>query len=317
MVMNSLSFVTGVSPIKIQTSLCSQLGLQNLTKDSKSRIVGACATSAEGADKLGRGATRFVEFWGKTNFYHPRSSNSSEFNFREPLQRSCFILEGEVKATNEISEEELEEAFLDDPEFGLRLLHTDFRDRIAREIRSKLWDVRPNDARAEAIKDVYCNTILELAKLVHKGGYDWRKPLGIAIDIARKKAIDFIRRRRRLHKQDIEGAIDQIASDLTDTKVGFQWHLRTKIEKDEFHRVLLEAIDTVLTDKQAIIAVCFKDNFEEFGEREIYAPLARYVSEVTGKDENAMTIKKQWSEARQRLTRELVRRGFSFLDTEE
>jgi hypothetical protein len=60
-----------------------------------------------------------------------------------------------VKALNEISEEELEEAFLDDPEFGLRLLHTDFRDRIAREIRSKLWDVRPNDARAEAIKDVF------------------------------------------------------------------------------------------------------------------------------------------------------------------
>ena len=37
-----------------------------------------------------------------------------------------------MKATNETTEEELEAAFLDDPEFGLELLHTDFRDRIAR-----------------------------------------------------------------------------------------------------------------------------------------------------------------------------------------
>ena len=35
-----------------------------------------------------------------------------------------------MKATNEISEDELEEAFLDDPEFGLRLLCTGFDARI-------------------------------------------------------------------------------------------------------------------------------------------------------------------------------------------
>lgn len=61
-----------------------------------------------------------------------------------------------MKATNETIEEGLEAAFLDDPEFGLELLHTDFRDRITREIRSKLWDVRPAEARDEAIKEVYC-----------------------------------------------------------------------------------------------------------------------------------------------------------------
>jgi hypothetical protein len=72
-----------------------------------------------------------------------------------------------------------------------------------------------------------------------------------------------------------------------------------------------------LTEKQVIIAVCFKDNFEDFGERDIYPQLARLVSEVTGKDENAMTIKKQWYEARARLVGELVRRGFGFLEIEE
>jgi hypothetical protein len=222
-----------------------------------------------------------------------------------------------VKTTNEISEKELEEAFLEDPEFGLRLLHSDFRERIGREIRSKLWDVRPADTRAEAVKDVYGHTMQDLCKLTKKPDYDWHKPLGIAIDIARKRSIDFIRRRRMMHKQDLEGAIDQVASSLTDTKIGLEWKLRTKVEKDEFHRVLLESIDKVLTDKQAIIAGCFIDNFEDFGERAIYAQLARHVSEVTGKDETAMNIKKQWYETRDRLIRELARLGFGFLEIEE
>lgn len=76
-------------------------------------------------------------------------------------------------------------------------------------------------------------------------------------------------------------------------------------------------MNTVLTDKQAIVARCYVDNYEGFGEREIYAPLARLVGEITGEDENAVTIKKLWHEAKKRLIKELTRKGFKFLKTEE
>ena len=52
------------------------------------------------------------------------------------------------------------------------------------------------------------------------------------------------------------------------------------------------------------------------GEREIYAPLARMVGEITGDIENAVTIKKLWQEAKKRLVKDLTRRGFNFLKTE-
>lgn len=56
-------------------------------------------------------------------------------------------------------------------------------------------------------------------------------------------------------------------------------------------QVLIESIDNVLTEKQVTIAVCSKDNFEDFGGRDIYPQLARLMSEEIGKNENAMTIK--------------------------
>ena len=118
-------------------------------------------------------------------------------------------------------------------------------------------------------------------------------------------------------KQDIDGAIEQIANDLAGTKIGREWKLQSRVEWDEFHCELLQAIDRVLTPKQAVVVRCYIDNYEDFGERDIYAPLARLVAEITGNDENAMTVKKQWLEARKRLVDELSRRGFKFLEIEE
>lgn len=126
-----------------------------------------------------------------------------------------------------------------------------------------------------------------------------------------------LRKRKYVAKQDVDGAIERIAGDLAGTKIGLEWKLQQRADWDEFYKVLLESIDRVLTEKQAIIARCFVDNYEDFGERDLYAPLARLVGEITGNDENAMTIKKQWAEARERLAREIVRRGFPFLEIEE
>jgi DNA-directed RNA polymerase specialized sigma24 family protein len=225
-------------------------------------------------------------------------------------------MELEMAASNPITEEELEEVFRDDPEFGLGLLCTDFRDQIARYIKSRLWGL-PSGIRAEEIKDVFQETMLALVPFVRNQDFDWQQPLRIVYDVANKKAIDALRRRKFRPKQDVDGAIDQIARDLAGTNIGLEWRLQTQAEWKEFCAALRDAVGTVLTDKQAIVVRCYVDNYEDFGEREIYAPLARLVSEITGEDENAVTIKKHWHEAKKRLVRELARKGFNFLETEE
>lgn len=221
-----------------------------------------------------------------------------------------------MAASNPITDKELEDAFQDDPEFGLRVLYTDFRDQIARYIKSKLWGL-PTGIRAEEVKDIFQETMLALVPFVRNPDFDWREPLRIVFDIAQKKAIEALRRRKFRPKQDVDGAIDQIAKDLAGTNIGLKWKLQSKIEWTEFCAALHEAVSTVLTDKQAIVARCYVDNYEDFGEREIYAPLARLVGEITGEDENVVTIKKLWHEAKKRLAKELAHKGFDFLKTEE
>jgi len=221
-----------------------------------------------------------------------------------------------MAASNPITDSELEEVFRDDPEFGLNLLYTDFREPIARYIKSRLWGL-PSGIRAEEIKEVFQETMLVLVPFVRDPAFDWREPMRIVYDIAKKKAVDALRRRRYRPKQDVDGAIERIAKDLARTKIGLEWRLQTPAEWKEFCGALHEAIGVALTEKQAIVARCYVDNFEDFGEREIYAPLARLVGEITGQDENAVTIKKLWHEAKKRLVKELTRKGFKFLETEE
>lgn len=221
-----------------------------------------------------------------------------------------------MAASEPITEQELEDVFRDDPEFGLRLLYTDFRMTISRYIKSRLWGL-PAGIRAEEIKEVFQETMVALVPFVRNPEFEWREPLRIVFDIAKKRAIDALRRRRFRPKQDIDGAIEQVAKDLAGTNIGLAWKLQTKTEWQEFCGALHEAMVTVLTDKQAIVARCYVDNYEDFGEREIYAPLARLVGDITGEDENAVTIKKLWHEAKKRLVSALRRKGFTYLDVEE
>jgi DNA-directed RNA polymerase specialized sigma24 family protein len=179
-----------------------------------------------------------------------------------------------MTSSNPITEQELEEAFQDDPEFGLALLHSDFRDQIARYIKSKLWGL-PCGILREEIRDVYQETMLALIPIIRTPDFDWKDPMRIVYDIAQKKSIDHLRRRKYRPKQDVDGAIEQIANDLSGTILGVTWKYLGKQAWQEFRDALLVAVTTVLTPKQAIVARCYVDHFEEFGEREIYAPLAR------------------------------------------
>ena len=211
--------------------------------------------------------------------------------------------------TKPITEEELEQAFRDDPEFGLALLHEDYRHQIGRYIKAKAWGLSH-----ENIKDVYQETMVEMVKVTRSPGFDSNRVMRIVYDIAWKRAYDALRRRKFRPKQDVDGAIEQIAKDLSGTRIGLEWKLLDKVVWAEFRQALSEAV-CKLPRKQQIVARCYVDHYEDFGEREIYAPLARIVGEITGEVENVVTIKKLWQEAKKRLVKEL--KEFNFLKTEE
>lgn len=196
------------------------------------------------------------------------------------------------------------------------LYREEFRDQIARYIKSKMWGLS-SALLAEEIKDVYQETMLELIPLVRSADFDRNDPMRIVYEIAKRRAIDHLRRRKFRPKQDVDGAIDRIAQDLAGTSLGLEWRLLDKLAWQEFRDALMVAVTKVLTPKQSIVARCYVDHFEDFGERDIYAPLARLVAEITGEYENAVTIKKLWHEAKKRLVAELVRKGYKFLDAEE
>lgn len=98
-----------------------------------------------------------------------------------------------MAASNPITDKELEDVFQDDPEFGLKLLYTDFRDQIARYIKSKLWGL-PAAIRSQEVKDVFQETMLALVPFVRDPNFDWREPLRIVFAIAENKAIDAVRK---------------------------------------------------------------------------------------------------------------------------
>ena len=70
-----------------------------------------------------------------------------------------------MAATKPVTENELEQAFRDDPEFGLALLHEDYRHQIGRYIKAKAWVLSRED-----IKDVYQETMFEMVKVIRSPG---------------------------------------------------------------------------------------------------------------------------------------------------
>lgn len=210
-----------------------------------------------------------------------------------------------------MSEEELEQAFLQDSEVALGLLHIEFRHQICRYIKSEGWSLQAADVR-----DIYQITMAEMVKVIRKPGFDGHKPLKIVYTIACNRTIDALRRKGHQPKTDVNGALKHIANDLKGTKTNLEWIALDTTKWATFRKELIEAIGT-LPDKLQIVARAFVDNYETFREREIYIPLARAVFAVTKENENVATIKTQWHEAKKRIAKILTGKGFLFLDSED
>jgi RNA polymerase sigma factor (sigma-70 family) len=218
-----------------------------------------------------------------------------------------------MAATDPVSSEaDLDEAFEDSPEFGIRYLDSEFRERVLRHIkRCGLGFFDFHD-----LQDVYQETVIGMLVRARKPGFEPCRSLRMVLAIARNKSIDLLRKRGHRINLDEDAILDVVAADTKDSDILFQWRRHTSpIEARELREILLLFIAT-LPERQRIVARCFIDNFEHFRQRDTYRPLADAVSAITGVTESVADVKNDWRYAREKIIAELQRRGYTYITVE-
>jgi DNA-directed RNA polymerase specialized sigma24 family protein len=214
---------------------------------------------------------------------------------------------------NPVSEDDLDSAFREGQVFGVQYLVSEFRDLILRHIkRAGRCFLSPDEMAV-----VYQDTIVGVIERTGQPGFDPCRSLRMVLTIARNKAVDFLRTRKK-HRVNIDydAILDAVAADTKDTDLRFRWRLKIGSgEAKEVREILLKFIPT-LPQRQRIVAQCFVDNFERFRPRGIYKPLADAVSAVTGITESVADVKNDWRYAREKIIAHLQELGYDFFRVE-
>lgn len=209
---------------------------------------------------------------------------------------------------SDVSEADLESAFLEDPMFGLEVLHEAFGQYMLRYIKSIARGLDVN-----AIEDVYQGTFVELLRKAHDSNFDWRNPMRIVNQIARTNAIDAAKRNGFRLTYCNEEDLPYLARDFNDTRLYTQWKALTPLLRQEFSDTLNEIVD-VLPEKQRVVAICFRDQYPDLRERGKWGPIAQAVGEILGTVETTASVKSAWHEAKGKIAEQLRRRGYEFLE---
>jgi DNA-directed RNA polymerase specialized sigma24 family protein len=217
-----------------------------------------------------------------------------------------------MAATDPASEADLDEAFEACPDFGIRFLDSEFRERVLRHIKREgrgFFDYHDQ-------LDVYQETLIAMHARAKKPGFDPCRSLRMVLAIARNKAIDLLRQRGHRINLDEDAILEVVAADTKGSDIHLQWRLHVfPVEARELREILLTFIAT-LPERQRIVAQCFIDNFEEFRKRGTYRPLAHAVSAITGITESVAVVKNDWRYAREKIIVELQRRGYTYIRVE-
>jgi DNA-directed RNA polymerase specialized sigma24 family protein len=214
---------------------------------------------------------------------------------------------------NPVSEDDLDSAFRAGSDFGVQYLHSEYREQIFQHIkRAGRGFLNPEEQTI-----VYHDTIVGVIEKTTVPGFDTCRSLRMVFAIARNKAVDFLRNRKKHRVNvDYDAILEAVAVDTKDTDLGFRWRLEVGSgEAKELREILLKFIPT-LPERQRIVAQCFVDNFEMFRPRAIYKPLAEAVSAVTGITECVADVKNDWRYAREKIIAHLQGLGYDFFRAE-
>lgn len=211
-----------------------------------------------------------------------------------------------MSAGEPVTEQELDEAFRADPEFGLVALDADFRKDIGRCIKSVGWSFDSHE-----IWDVYQQVLLELVEKVRGGKVDTNEPLlPLVKTMARRRAIDHLRKKGHRPKRNLDGAFEELAESLSSSNLNLRWRYLDSLAQKEFRVALMEEISK-LTAKQRVVAEARINHFEES-----WDTVKEEVSRVTGKQETVVAVKSAWRDAKDVMRDNLTRRNFNFLESE-
>src|SRR5262249_10505655 len=146
---------------------------------------------------------------------------------------------------------------------------------------------------AEDLQDAYQETLAALWRQAQQPGFDAERPLRLTYALARRKAIDLLRRRGHNARTNADATLALLvqASSLS-------WHGRRlwRAEAVELRELLLEIVQG-LPARQRLVARVFIDHFDNWGQRDVYSPLTEAVAAVTGQPENEEAIKSCWRAA--------------------
>lgn len=206
-----------------------------------------------------------------------------------------------------VTEDDLEQAFKDDPQFGLEVLDSYFREPLWRYMKSISRSLTPDD-----LQDIYQSAIVELIRAVRRPNFDPIKPMRLVNKVIQEKTVDFLRRKRIRRCQNLDDVVSFVAEDLRNSNTGFQWNQLLVDDKAAFRKAVDQAIDT-LPPKQKSAAVAFVEVYDQIRELGSYKPLADRIKQMTGESVTAMQAKSNWHDARSKLEEKLARAGFRSL----
>jgi DNA-directed RNA polymerase specialized sigma24 family protein len=207
-----------------------------------------------------------------------------------------------------ITDEELEQLFHEpDRRFAVQMLDTYRREHMWRYILSKCRYFDDDD-----IHEVYTQTLSEFIECAKKPDFDPKAPLRLFQFIARFRAIDRARKRKRARVKDVAELIEPLAVDLKDTKVSLEWNLMMKEEKAAFRKALDKAVDE-LAPKQRIAALAMLEVYDQVRSDDSPKALAARIREMTGEDCTASKAADRWEAARENLRSKMTKAGFKHL----
>jgi hypothetical protein len=214
---------------------------------------------------------------------------------------------------NPVSEDDLDSAFRAGSEFGVQYLHSEYQVQILQHILRAGRGFLNQEERMI----VYHDTIVGVIERTKDPNFDPCRSLRMVFAIARNKAVDFLRiRKKHRINVDYDAILDAVAKDTKNTDTGYRWRLNIGTgEAREVREILLKFVAT-LPERQRIVAQCFIDNFEMFRPRGVYKPLAEAVSAITGITESVADVKNDWRYAREKITAHLQGLGYDFLTLE-
>jgi DNA-directed RNA polymerase specialized sigma24 family protein len=206
-----------------------------------------------------------------------------------------------------VTEDDLAHVLREDPARALALVHEQFGLLLVRYLKRWSWGL----LSVEDLQDAYQETLCAFWQQARRSEFEPDRALRLVQAIARRKAIDALRRRGHAGSMQMPEPRPELEADLRGSRLGVAWRERMRpAERQELREVLLDIV-AELPERQRLVARVFLDHFEEFNPRDTYPPLTVALSRLTGQAENVLAVKSLWRAARAKIAEQLTRRGYA------